>query len=222
MGAYQGLQFSSRDQANTHINNFCVSNGFSSIAGVDECGRGPLVGEVVAACVLLPPNHGIVGITDSKRLTAKKREFLAEEIKEKSFWGIGSRSNKDIDRLNIRVATFQAAADAVMNCFYSGGIPDYVLCDGGLLISDMIPFPTDSVIKGDLFFECIGAASIVAKVYRDQQMAMYDSVWPEYGFSSNQGYGTKFHVEAINKYGVTPLHRRSFNICKHAKERKDV
>jgi len=192
---------------------------YTNIAGLDECGRGPFAGPVVVSCVLLPPRHGIEGIKDSKKLSPRRRMELADAIMEVGVWGIGARTNEDIDRCNIREATFQAAADAVLQCVFSGAAIDYLLCDGGLFIADRIAVPTTAVVKGDLWFESIGAASIVAKVYRDNQMAIYHEVWPEYGFDTNQGYGTTFHREAIDKYGISPIHRRSYGMCKTAKER---
>jgi len=196
-----------------------IANGYQSIAGLDECGRGPYAGPVVAACVLLPRDHGIVGIKDSKRLSRAKREKLAAEIMSVAVCGIGVRENTCIDDVNIRVATHLAAADAALQCMYSGASIDYLLCDGGLYLEDRVPFLTTPIIKGDKWFECISAASIVAKVYRDTQMMFYHDIWPEYGFDTNSGYGTKSHIEAIKRYGISPIHRRSFGICKSAPER---
>lgn len=192
------------------------------IGGLDEVGRGPFAGPVVAACVVLPPDHGIVGIRDSKKLSAGRREDLASQIMDKGWYEISTIESPIIDRINIREATFNAAANAAFSySLRSDNRPhmDFLLCDGGLHIRDRIGVPTISVVKGDLWFECIGAASIVAKVYRDAQMLAYHEVWPEYGFDTNQGYGTKFHVEAIKTYGLTPIHRKSFGICKTAPER---
>ena len=207
------LRFDSSEAANKFLEEFSSL----AIAGVDECGRGPFAGPVVAACVILPKDHSITGIRDSKKLSAKRREFLSEQIMEVAVWGIGARSNEAIDSLNIREATFQAAADAVLQCVHAGNVIDHVLCDGGLFIDNMIPMPSTSIIKGDDWFECISAASIIAKVYRDRQMAAYHDIWPEYGFKSNSGYGTQFHREAIMKYGLTPIHRRTYGLCKEYK-----
>lgn len=194
------------------------------IAGLDEVGRGPFAGPVVSACVLLQPGHGIVGIRDSKKLSAKRREDLAEQIMAKSQWSIGIRDSNDVDLHNIREATFQAATSAAFGCSIQSKMPmEFVLCDGGLHIKDRLHgIPTIAVVKGDQWFEAIGAASIVAKVYRDAQMAAYHEVWPEYGFKTNQGYGTKFHLEAIAKYGITSIHRRSYGMCKTARVRTDT
>lgn len=224
MSESQEVKFADREEADAF---YSTLSQYSNIAGLDECGRGPFAGPVVAACVLLPVDHGIQGIKDSKKLSAKRREELASEIMEVGLWGIGVRTNEDIDALNIREATFRAAADAATTVAirgrYEGRDMNYLLCDGGLFLSDRLEgiVPTTSVVKGDLWFECIGAASIVAKVYRDNQMAVYHEIWPEYGFDTNQGYGTTFHREAITKYGISPIHRRSYGMCKTAKERRN-
>lgn len=214
------VKFETPEEAAAFYNGL-VASGYEQIAGLDECGRGPFAGPVAAACVLLPPGHGIEGICDSKKLSPTRREVLSEQIRAVSRWGIGVRECHQIDKLNISVATHQAAADAALQCMYSGAPIDFLLCDGGLHLKDVVPFPTTAAIKGDLWFECIGAASIVAKVYRDQQMSFYHDMWPEYGFDTNQGYGTKAHIAAINKYGISPIHRRSYSICKYAPERVD-
>ena len=211
------VKFQNQEEADAFLSGL----GVSFIAGVDEVGRGPFAGPVVSACVLLPPGHGIVGIKDSKKLSAKRREDLAEQIMAKSQWSIGIRDSVQVDTHNIREATFQAATDAAFGCSTQSKMPmEFLLCDGGLHIKERVHgIPMVAVIKGDQWFESIGAASIVAKVYRDTQMAAYHEVWPEYGFKTNQGYGTKFHQEAIEKYGITPIHRRSFGMCKTAQVR---
>lgn len=214
----QEFRFENINQARSFYTNL-VSEGFQGVAGVDEVGRGAYAGPVAVACVLLPANHGIEGIKDSKKLSIKRRTILAAEITSKCFWALGFRYNEDIDRLNIREATFQAAVDAVLRCSESGAPIDYVLCDGGLNIDERIPFASNSVVKGDLWFESISAASIVAKTHRDLMMADYHKKWPEYGFNTNQGYGTKFHKEAIGKHGISPIHRKTFGICRTAKVR---
>lgn len=214
------IKFASSEEAVSFYKSL-VSSGYANIAGLDECGRGPYAGPVVAACVLLPENHGIKGIKDSKKLSPRRREELSEQIMAAARWGIGVRDCKVVDSLNIRVATYQAAADASLQCLYSGAPIDFLLCDGGLHLGGMVPFPTTAAVKGDLWFECIGAASIIAKVYRDRQMLFYHDVWPEYGFKTNQGYGTKAHLKALAEYGMSPIHRRSFGVCKTAMERKD-
>lgn len=208
------IKFQTQEEADA----FLATLQVASVTGLDEVGRGPFAGDVVTACVTLPPNHGIVGINDSKKLSISRREELAAQILSCSNWAVGYRTPPEIDFSNIREATFDAAVDAAMEV--NGKEPIHLLlCDGGLPIGHRLPFDTVSVVKGDLWYECIGAASIVAKVYRDAQMAAYHSVWPEYGFNTNQGYGTKFHIEAIKKYGLTPIHRKSFGICKTTPER---
>lgn len=214
----QEVKFENREEADAF---YASLKSYKNVAGLDECGRGPFAGPVVAACVLLPPDHGIEGIKDSKKLSAKRREELSSAIMEVGIWGLGVKSNEDVDRHNIREATFQAATEAVLQCRFAGAAIDYLICDGGLFLADRVNLPTTAVIKGDLWFESIGAASIVAKVYRDSQMSVYHEVWPEYGFNTNQGYGTTFHREAIEKYGISPIHRRSYGMCKTAKERVD-
>ena len=203
------VKFSDQAEADA----FLSSLDANVIGGLDEVGRGPFAGPVVAACVVLPSNHGIVGIRDSKKLSAKRREELAAQIMDKGWWEISTIESAVIDKINIREATLNAAANAAF-CYSIHSDNrlhiDFLLCDGGLHLRDRTGYPTISVVKGDLWFECIGAASIVAKVYRDAQMLVYHEVWPEYGFDTNQGYGTKFHIEAIKKYGLTSIHRRSF------------
>lgn len=206
------IRFETQDSADSFLN----SLGVDTVAGLDEVGRGGLVADVVVACVVLPKGHGIVGIKDSKKLSARRREELAAQIKACSNWTIGCRTPAEIDLSNIREATFDAAWDAAVEADIKTPI-GILLCDGGLIINDRLPFNSVAIIKGDQWYECIGAASIVAKVYRDAQMAAYHEVWPEYGFDTNQGYGTKYHIEAIKKYGLTPIHRRSFGICKEIK-----
>lgn len=213
------VKFADKSEADSFLQELQTVGGFGSVAGLDESGRGPMAGAVVASCVLLPPDHGIKGIKDSKKLSAKRREVLAEQIIDKGFWGIGACGNEEIDRINIHQATHLAAREAATRCIFSGAPIDYLLCDGGLDLREVVPFPVISVIKGDLWFECIGAASIVAKVYRDKQMLVYHEIWPEYGFNTNQGYGTSHHLLAIEKYGLTSIHRRTFGICRKARDR---
>lgn len=214
------IKFEGKEEASAFLQK--LSSEFQSIGGVDECGRGPMAGPVVAACVLLAPEHGIVGIKDSKKLSPRRREVLSGQIMEHAHWGIGVCENTEIDKLNIHRASFVAAKEATLRCVYSGAPIDHLLCDGGLDLREAVSFPSLSVIKGDLWFECIGAASIIAKVYHDKQMAVYDEIWPEYGFRTNQGYGTKAHLRAIVDYGLTPIHRRTFGICRRAKERSGL
>lgn len=203
---------------------FCLSlpkhhNFYVRRSGTGYFTGNSLAGPVVSACVLLPPEHGIVGIKDSKKLSPKKREEISAQVEEIAYWGIGVRDSEEVDRLNIHRATQHAAEEAALRCLYSGAPIDYLLCDGGLDLQETVPFPSISVIKGDLWLECIGAASIVAKVYHDKQMVVYHDIWPEYGFNTNQGYGTKEHIKAILEYGMTPIHRRTFGVCRRAQER---
>lgn len=213
------LKFSEKEVADTFWVKIKNEYG-TNIAGLDEVGRGPLSGPVVVCCVVLPPNHNIVGIKDSKKLSPKKRQQLSKEIMEISACGFGVSEAEEIDSLNIHQAIRKAAVRAITDCERNLK-PDFVLCDGGLDLKNLISTPTTSVIKGDQWFECIAAASIVAKVYHDEQMAIYNEIWPEYGFISNQGYSTQFHVEAIRKYGISPIHRRSFGVCRNAPLRSD-
>ena len=215
------VKFADQDEADEFLDQLDAN----VIGGLDEVGRGPFAGPVVAACVVLPPGHGIIGIRDSKKLSASRREDLAAQIMDKGWWEISTIENAVIDKINIREATFNAAANAVFSyCLRSDTRPhmDFLLCDGGLPIRDRVHVPTISVVKGDLWFECISAASIVAKVYRDAQMLAYHEAWPEYGFATNQGYGTKFHIDALKKYGLTPIHRKTFGICKTLSERQSI
>ncbi len=177
------------------------------IAGTDEAGRGPLVGSVVAAAVILDPNNPIEGLNDSKKLTEKKREMLFVEIQEKALaWAIAESSAKEIDGLNILQASLLAMRRAVEKLHIQ---PDHVLVDGnkepkGLLMS------CEAVVGGDALHAEISAASILAKVTRDHDMVELDQKYPQYGFAKHKGYPTKAHFEAIAQHGVIDEHRRSF------------
>ncbi len=212
------ITFSNKEDANIFLLAAQKKYGIN-IAGLDEVGRGPLFGPVVVGCVLLPDRHEIQGIRDSKKLSAKKRERIADEIMEVAVWGIGACEADEIDKINIHQAIRKAAQDAIFSAAQKINI-DYLICDGGIDLQKLITIPTTSVIKGDNWFECISAASIVAKVYHDRQMLFYDELYPEYGLKNSMGYGTKQHLEAIEKYGITPLHRRSFGRCRNAKVRE--
>lgn len=180
--------------------------GYYQICGVDEAGRGPLCGPVVAAAVILSQNCIIEGVNDSKKLSEKKREMLYNEIiKNAIAVGVGTCDQDVIDEINILNATKKAMCEAIKNLKKK---PDYVLIDGNQKID--IEFPLDTVVKGDSKSESIAAASIIAKVTRDRIMLEYDKKYPEYGFAKHKGYGTKAHIEAIEKYGITPIHRISF------------
>ena len=178
----------------------------SVIAGVDEVGRGPLIGAVVAAAVVLPENHGIIGLADSKKLSAKRRERLAEEIRDVAVdWAITEASHLEIDEINILHASMLAMKRAVeqLNCPI-----DKVLVDGNRLPD--LSLPAEAIIKGDSKIEAISAASIIAKVARDRMMLELHQQHPEYGFDRHKGYPTKLHFEMLKKYGVLEQHRRSF------------
>ena len=179
---------------------------FSYICGIDEVGRGPLAGPVVAGAVILPKNCDILYLNDSKKLSEKVREALYDEIMEKAVaTGIGLVSPARIDEINILQATYEAMRMAISNLKVA---PD-------LLLNDAVTIPEVTVrqvpiIKGDAKSASIAAASIIAKVTRDRLMVEYDSVLPGYGFASNKGYGSAAHIEALRKMGPTPIHRRSF------------
>lgn len=185
-------------------------DGIEYIAGIDEVGRGPLVGPVVTACVVLPKNFFHESIKDSKKLSEKKREEMFKVIEENALAiGIGIRDNKRIDEINILEATKEAMKEAYQNAKKKIKI-EHVLIDAVKLDLDV---PSTSIIKGDANSESIAAASIIAKVTRDHMLDELDEVYPEYGFKKNKGYGTKAHIEALYKYGKTPLHRNSFKPC---------
>ena len=180
--------------------------GYRLIAGIDEVGRGPLAGPVVTAAVILPENCLIEGINDSKKLSAAKREYLAEKIKEEALaFSFGSASPEEIDEINILQATYRAMAKAIAALEPSA---DFVLADA-VTIPD-IDVPQKGIIHGDARSISIGAASIIAKVERDAMMSAYDEVFPGYGFGKNKGYGSAEHIEALKKLGPCPIHRRSF------------
>ena len=180
--------------------------GDSHICGIDEVGRGPFAGPVVAAAVILPGDCDILYLNDSKKVSPKKRETLYDEIYEKALAvGIGMASEKVIDEINILNATYEAMRTAVSNLPVE---PD-------LLLNDAVTIPgigTEQVpiIKGDAKSASIAAASIVAKVTRDRMMEEYDQIYPQYQFAKNKGYGTKAHIEAIKEHGICTLHRKSF------------
>jgi len=179
---------------------------FSYICGIDEVGRGPLAGPVVAGAVILPKDCDILYLNDSKQLSEKKREELYDVIMEKAVaTGLGFVSPERIDEINILQATYEAMREAISKLCVQ---PD-------ILLNDAVTIPKVAVrqvpiIKGDAKSISIAAASIIAKVTRDRLMVQYDSVFPEYGFASNKGYGAAAHIEALRKYGPTPIHRRSF------------
>ena len=176
------------------------------VAGVDEVGRGPLVGAVVTAAVILDPARPIAGLNDSKKLTAKKREELYEVILEKAVSvGIGMAGPARIDEINILQATYEAMRQAIEKLSVR---PQLLLNDAVTIPA--VEIPQVPIVKGDAKSASIAAASIVAKVTRDRLMEEYDAALPEYGFASNKGYGSAEHIEALKKYGPSPIHRASF------------
>lgn len=180
--------------------------GMTVIAGVDEAGRGPLAGPVVAAAVILPPDAVIYGVDDSKKLTPAKRDNLFQEIKEHAVsWAVGISTVEEIDTLNILRASLLAMQKALQQLKQR---PDYVLVDAVRIPG--ITMPQLPIIKGDGKSISIAAASIMAKVTRDRMMNRFDEQYPGYGFISNKGYGTPDHLEAIRKLGQCPLHRKTF------------
>ncbi|MCU4356804.1 MULTISPECIES: ribonuclease HII [Acinetobacter] len=183
------------------------------IAGVDEAGRGPLVGSVVAAAVILDPNNPIQGLNDSKKLTEKKREKLFVEIQEKALaWSIAEATHTEIDELNILQATFLAMNRAVNNLKIQ---PSKVIVDGNQIPKGM-SISCEAIVGGDASHAEISAASILAKVARDRQMKALDEKYPVFGFAKHKGYPTKAHFEAITSHGVIDEHRRSYAPVKKA------
>ncbi len=181
-------------------------SGYAHICGIDEVGRGPLAGPVVAGAVILPKDCDILYINDSKKLSEKKREELYDVIMEKAVAvGFGYSSPERIDEINILQATYEAMRQAVRELRVQ---PDLLLNDAVTI--PQISIPQVPIIKGDAKSISIGAASIVAKVTRDRLMVKYDEIYPEYGFSSNKGYGARAHIDALKKYGPCPIHRKSF------------
>ena len=185
------------------------------IAGIDEAGRGPLAGPVVAACCILPKDAVILYLNDSKKVTALRREAMLPEIKEKAIaYGIGIVEEKRIDEINILQADYEAmriALQQTSEMLQAKGLADAP----GLLLNDAVTIPgvdipQESIIKGDAKSVSIAAASILAKVTRDHLMEEYDALYPEYGFARNKGYGTKEHIEALKRLGPCPIHRHSF------------
>lgn len=186
-----------------------VKQGYQLIGGIDEVGRGPLAGPVVAACVIMPLENGIVGIDDSKKLSEKKRQDLYNQIMQQAISvGVGVVNAETIDDVNIYQATKLAMQQAIDNMPIK---PDYVLIDAMQLDNGL---PQQSLIKGDANSYQIAAASIVAKVTRDRLMKEYAQQYPHYDFENNAGYGTPKHLEGLQEHGVTPIHRRTFEPIK--------
>ena len=189
-------------------------NDIKTAAGVDEAGRGPLAGEVYAAAVILNPNDPIDGLRDSKKLSPKRRSDLCIQIKQRSLaWSISFASVEEIDKLNILNATLLAMERAIARLDI---LPEIALVDGNKAPS-LKGIEVFTIIKGDQKEPCISAASIIAKVARDERLMVLDHIYPKWGFKRHKGYGTKIHIEAIKKYGITPLHRKSFEPIKSMK-----
>lgn len=182
----------------------------SLLAGVDEAGRGPLAGDIFSAAVILHPENIIFGLVDSKKLSEKRRQELAVEIKEKALcWNVARSTVKEIDRFNILEATMMAMERAVEGLRID---PEYVVVDGNRL--PLWRYASESIIKGDDKVPSISAASILAKVHRDEEMIAFDKLYPGYGFDCHKGYGTKKHFEAIGRLGPSLIHRKSFEPVK--------
>jgi len=181
------------------------------ICGVDEAGRGPLVGAVVAGAVVLDPSKPIAGLKDSKKLTPARRDFLYEQIIEKAkAWGVGQASPTEIDDINILQATMLAMRRAVEDLASRlGAWPDKALIDGNRCPE--LPIPSEAIIKGDAKEPAISAASIIAKVTRDRQMKILDALHPQYGFAQHMGYPTEAHFAALKEFGACDEHRKSFS-----------
>ena len=185
--------------------------GLIWVCGVDEAGRGPLAGAVVAGAVVLDPENPIVGLKDSKKLSAARREFLFEQIQLKAkAWGVGQASPAEIDHINILQATMLAMRRAIEDLTTRlGGWPDKALIDGNRCPE--LPIAAEAIVKGDTKEPAISAASILAKVTRDRQMAALHERHPQYGFATHMGYPTQAHVAALKEFGACEEHRRSFS-----------
>ena len=180
--------------------------GYRVVAGVDEAGRGPLAGAVYAAAVVFAPDTVLPEVDDSKKLSGKRREALAETIKEKALcWAVASVDEKEIDRINILNAAIKAFGMALDALAVK---PEFALIDGNR--AKGLPYPYETIVKGDARSQSIAAASILAKVARDEYIVKMDAVYPEYGFAKHKGYPTKAHKEAIKQYGPCPIHRLTF------------
>lgn len=180
--------------------------GYRVVAGVDEAGRGPLAGAVYAAAVVFAPGTVLPEVDDSKKLSGKRREALAETIKEKALcWAVASVDEKEIDRINILNAAIKAFGMALDALAVK---PEFALIDGNR--AKGLHYPYETIVKGDARSQSIAAASILAKVARDEYIVKMDAVYPEYGFAKHKGYPTKAHKEAIKQYGPCPIHRLTF------------
>lgn len=188
------------------------------VAGVDEAGRGPLAGAVYAAAVILDPNQPILGLTDSKKLSAKRRAILMPEIQLKALaWSIAWATVEEIDRLNILQATMLAMTRAVEGLSVK---PELVLIDGNR-VPKQLDIPAQAIVKGDLTEAAISAASILAKTARDADLLRLDQCYPEYGFAQHKGYGTALHLERLKQFGPCPEHRQSFAPVRHSQNQRE-
>ena len=186
-------------------------------AGVDEVGRGPLAGPVVAAAVVLDPERPIAGLADSKKLSEKRREQLADEIRNHALaWSLGRAEVEEIDDINILQASLLAMQRAVAGLQLA---PELVLIDGNRCPA--LEYPSRAIVKGDSLVQAISAASIIAKVSRDREMRGLDAEFPGYGLASHKGYPSKKHLEALNSLGVTPVHRRSYAPVRRVLDRQE-
>jgi ribonuclease HII len=177
------------------------------VAGVDEAGRGPLAGSVVAAAVILDEKHPIVGLTDSKKLSAERRHMLEAEIKQHAMaWSVAEASHHEVDQINILQASLLAMRRALLGLKV---MPELVLVDGNRL-PRLESYQMRAIVKGDLYEPCISAASILAKQYRDRQMLELDRLYPQYQFARHKGYPTELHRKLLKQHGASPVHRRSF------------
>ena len=211
----QKLELMVCSQDNYYFERKLRDKGITLIAGVDEVGRGPLVGPVVAACVILPEKFSLDGLTDSKKLSEKKREFYYDEIMKQAISvGVGIISEEVIDKVNIYEATKLAMKDAISKCNVR---PEHILIDAMPLSIDI---PTTSIIKGDFKSITISAASVIAKVTRDRMLDELDKKYPMYDFKDNKGYPTKKHLDAIEKYGIIKEHRKSYGPVKNYLEKQ--
>jgi len=212
---HQGELFSAVSLDTLKFERTAHSSGFSFVAGIDEAGRGPLAGPVMAAAVIMPAGLSITGVDDSKKLSPDKREKLFEIIMAQALSvGVGIMSPADIDRINILQATRRAMLAAVQQLSPQ---PDYLLIDGISTIDSSIPQKT--IKKGDSLSLSIAAASIIAKVTRDRLMIKMDSVYPGYGFAGHKGYGSAAHLDAIKRLGPSPIHRLTFGGVKEHVDR---
>jgi len=203
---HQGELFSAAPLDTLKFERTAYSNGFAFVAGIDEAGRGPLAGPVMAAAVILPAGLTIIGVDDSKKLTADRREKLFDIIMAQAMSvGVGIVSPSDIDLINILQATRSAMLAAVQQL---SSQPDYLLIDGISTIDS--PIPQKTIKKGDSLSLSIAAASIIAKVTRDRFMIEMDAAYPGYGFAGHKGYGSAAHMEAIRRLGPSPIHRLTF------------